>query len=88
MAPALAVFLLGLFLSGGPMRDSGGLGSPAAASMILGTNTQDSAMLVACLPTAVHSPHNNLPSATFEWTNEPASLTTSAPFTGTNTLFY
>ena len=88
MAPAMAVFLLGMFLSGGPMRESGGLGAPAAASLILGTNNQGGSMLVAYLPAAVHSPHNNLQSATFEWTNEPASLTTSAPLAGTNTLFY
>lgn len=88
MAPAMAVFLLGMFLSGGPMHESSGLGSSAAASIILGTNNPLGATLVAYLPTSVHSPHNNWQASTFEWTNEPASLTTSAPVTGTNTLFY
>jgi len=43
---------------------------------------------VAYLADAMHSPRNLCQLATFEWTKPVRSLTTTAPFLGTNILFH
>lgn len=87
LAPALAVFMLFAFLAGqGPDLASPGGSLPAMQQLIGGGEREVTTF--ASLGSSMHSPHNNLQKATFEWTNESPSLTTSQPISGTNSLFH
>lgn len=86
LAPALAVCMLFAVLTGsGPDGSASHRSLPSMRQLIGGVPTDEATL--ARLGSSMHSPHNNLQKATFEWTNESPSLTTSPPLSGTNSLF-
>ena len=75
LAPAMAMFVLGLFIAG---RNPGGLGAASGvlAEFSMG-EPQRSSFYVK----------NSVQVTTFDWTNRGHSLTTAAPVAPTNSLF-
>jgi hypothetical protein len=84
----MALFVLGLFVAGPSLGEPRGALPREWHGLFQKTNAQDQTLLVAFLAEEIHSPHNHLQVASFEWTNGQHSLTTSAPQAGTNSLFY
>jgi hypothetical protein len=82
----MALFLFVTFLSG-PGSDGTTSHQLVFSSNRFSEESVREPTLVAYLADAGHSPHNNCQMATFEWTNEDQSLTTAAPYPGTNSLF-
>ena len=84
LAPAMAVFLLGLFVLG---NHSGALPQleRAPSRGLLATAALTRPELSAYYASARHSDNNALRN-TFEWTNESASLTSAPPMAQTNSV--
>ena len=80
VAPAMAVFVFGLFLSGRAPVDLG----PAPA--LLAQSALAEPARAAYYADAHHSGNNAVQVMTFDWTNAGHSLTTTVPVAGTNRL--
>ena len=76
LAPAMAMFVLGLFIAG---RNPGGLGASSGvlAEFSMGEPEGRVSFYV----------NNSVQVTTFDWTNRGPSLTTPAPVAPTNSLF-
>jgi len=78
LAPAMAVFLLGIFVFGRPQA-----GLDGAFGMAWAVTPQERIYQAACSSTTHHSEANSPPvtmiESTFEWTNEGSSLEAPAP---------
>jgi len=81
MAPAMAVFLLGLFLYGGNMSQL----PPGGSHGLLATAALSEPRLAAYFSSTHHSDNNSW-QAPFEWTNGSSSMTTAPSMAKTNAL--
>lgn len=85
LAPALAVGMLAALVLARDGRALSPWGAPSPTSLVVAA-VLDSPSLVAFYAPKRHSALNAWPSATFEWTNDAASMTTAPPFLRTNGL--
>ena len=81
MAPAMAVFLLGLFLYGGNLSQF----PESARHSLIATAALSEPRLAAYFSSTHHS-DNNTWQAPFEWTNGSSSMTTAPSMARTNAL--
>jgi hypothetical protein len=85
LAPALTVVMLAALVLARDGRTLAPWPTPAPTGLVAAA-VLHSPNLVAFYAPKRHSALNAWPGATFEWTNEPSSITTSPPFLRTNGL--